>query len=700
MAKERCVKKSFQDSLEDIKERMKEKRTKKLAKVATVNKALSTKVKIINNSSTTVKSFQANNKALALALEAEKSKSRQAQDLILHLKREHQRLMYEIFILRRKLNMQQGSSSSEAKLSSLKEIIAKVTHNLLETANLLGPAHALCSSDGVSIIKYLSWTLVRSPTAKITSEPQSSHEFARHGCRLLLISLACELSCLLVYSKLHLTLKGSPLWNDCMDLDKPNRKMLRVTVPTIKLSDLVTARTSSSGQSRADLEEPEMEVERDNSFLKNVSIRRRASSLNVCIEESPMMKSLEEEQNLNSKCDISEEEIIVPAEECLRTSGSEDVIDMYADQSPSREEFIPFTNHSRISSSTPEPKPKQSQSVKGKTESHTGRERVRKGRADGQVQLKKPWEKSKPRARSKSRERGAGKPMASKDKMNSSLNSGDAYDFVCEESVHVTPFRQTKPGCDHEENEGPENDKSSSSSSSDEELNDSLYVPGKAKAKSRNVEQNKPSLPLRPRSKRNKDLQQQCAEKTENKSEQPKQDVTKGKKNTRSSYKGSMETKTKPNAANETTEGSKEMVSLPKCIKAKENPNLSIDDCAAQDALIHSTDRNIYEYEGTSANQRISLSDVTNLSGSTESKKHSFPFSDDRKRSIGCMRKRRCTVTVNYAEPSLSKKLRRGDPFTDTEFLLSPIFKNGEPKRKSLNRKSLARYNEAFVGCR
>ncbi|XP_075127482.1 shugoshin 1 [Leptodactylus fuscus] len=675
MAKERCVKKSFQDSLEDIKERMKEKRTKKLAKVATVNKALSTKVKIINNSSTTVKSFQANNKALALALEAEKSKSRQAQDLILHLKREHQRLMYEIFILRRKLNMQQGSSSSEAKLSSLKEIIAKVTHNLLETANLLGPAHALCSSDG---------SLTSSPASmemKCTNPPVAAPE---------LLTQTCE-----------------PATNTQKNF---GRVLERTSVPGRKKQDetekvksgqrLSKARTSSSGQSRADLEEPEMEVERDNSFLKNVSIRRRASSLNVCIEESPMMKSLEEEQNLNSKCDISEEEIIVPAEECLRTSGSEDVIDMYADQSPSREEFIPFTNHSRISSSTPEPKPKQSQSVKGKTESHTGRERVRKGRADGQVQLKKPWEKSKPRARSKSRERGAGKPMASKDKMNSSLNSGDAYDFVCEESVHVTPFRQTKPGCDHEENEGPENDKSSSSSSSDEELNDSLYVPGKAKAKSRNVEQNKPSLPLRPRSKRNKDLQQQCAEKTENKSEQPKQDVTKGKKNTRSSYKGSMETKTKPNAANETTEGSKEMVSLPKCIKAKENPNLSIDDCAAQDALIHSTDRNIYEYEGTSANQRISLSDVTNLSGSTESKKHSFPFSDDRKRSIGCMRKRRCTVTVNYAEPSLSKKLRRGDPFTDTEFLLSPIFKNGEPKRKSLNRKSLARYNEAFVGCR
>lgn len=66
-----------------------------------------------DNTTTTVKSFQANNKALALALEAEKFKTRQAQDLILHLKRDQQRLMFDIFLLKRKLNMQQGSNQAE-----------------------------------------------------------------------------------------------------------------------------------------------------------------------------------------------------------------------------------------------------------------------------------------------------------------------------------------------------------------------------------------------------------------------------------------------------------------------------------------------------------------------------------------------------------------------------------------------------------
>ncbi|KAM4027784.1 shugoshin 1 isoform 2-T3 [Anomaloglossus baeobatrachus] len=644
MAKERCVKKSFQDSLEDIKERMKEKRTKKLAKVATVNKALSTKVKIIGNSSLTVKSFQANNKALALSLEAEKSKCRQALDLILQLKRDQQRMMIEIFLLRQKLNMQQGQRSSDSPTSTPPSVTVKTT--TVMTPHLAPEPLAQMCESACETPRNFSHVLERGPRPGRRSRQEESSEKMTPGTQ------------------------KSKAW---------------------KLG---------SGHPKSDVEKTDSETE--NSFFKNVSIRRRVSSLNVCIEESPMVKSVDEEQNFNSKCDIFAEEIILPAENCCIPSGNDEVMDMFPCQSPSNGEYLPFTNHYLISSSTPEPKINQSQSLKEKTASRTGREKVSKGKGDsqGSVPLKKPWEKPKPRARSKSRDRSANKPIIVKDKMNSSLNSGDAYDFVFEESVHVMPFRQTKMDSPPPENEEPDNDRSmKSSSSSSDEQNDSLYVPTKVKTKSRNVEQNTAPLPLRPRSKRNKQVQQPCAEKTENKeTEQVKQDVPRRKK--KLSTKGSVKTNVKP--ADYATERRREIY-LPKGVRTEEHAKLDIDVQTAQENPVHSTDRNMCAQEGTSAAQRFSLTDVTNLStksGSNDFKKHSFPFSDERKMPVSGMRKRRCTMTVNYAEPNLNKKLRRGDPFTDTEFLCSPIYKNSDPKRNSVSRKSLARYNEAFVGCR
>ncbi|XP_029445148.1 shugoshin 1 isoform X3 [Rhinatrema bivittatum] len=144
MVNERCLKKPFQDSLEDIKERMKEKRNKQLVKATTVNKTLVTKGKILSNSCVVLKNVQLNNRALAQALENEKAKTREAQNANLNLKRDYQAVKFQVFILQRKLKFQE--ENSESKLSALKEIISKVTANLLETANLLGPAHDLCST--------------------------------------------------------------------------------------------------------------------------------------------------------------------------------------------------------------------------------------------------------------------------------------------------------------------------------------------------------------------------------------------------------------------------------------------------------------------------------------------------------------------------------------------------------------------------
>ncbi|XP_072268519.1 shugoshin 1 isoform X2 [Pyxicephalus adspersus] len=657
MAKERCLKKDFQDSLENIKERMKEKRTKKLAKVAVVNKALSTKAKIIHNNSTTLKSFQANNKALAQALEAEKFKYRQAQDIILHLKREQQRMMFEIFLLRRKLHMQQGSSQSDAKLASLREIIAKVTHNLLDTANLLGPAHALCSTDDstatFSVMEKCSGPIQTNSSLGHSSVPVS-------GVQRNVNSVSESYSNTETRNPKNVASENSE------------------NGPAVKR--LSRGRKSSLHQPGTDDENSDSENTDDIKYLKNVSLRRRASSLDICIEESSMDNLVVGNTALNSMVEVSEPEPTAPVEDSLNKSIIDEGLNACLSQSPSKVDVLPFTKLSQISSSTPEPKPKQMS--KSKNDPRPGREKARKNKAEGggTVQLKKPWEKPKPRARSKSRERGASKSVASKDKMNSSLNSGDAYDFLFEESIHVTPFRQSKQSKQPEDNENsdenkdPEEENVNKSSSSEEESNDSLYLPSKSRNQSN--EKNTTSLPLRPRSKRNK---QQSAEKMgKRSSDRFKQDAGNAKKNQRISINGQedprsngQDLQTRFTGTADPEEDSKENSVLKCSYKARQNIHVD------QDHYFFSADKSIR---------------------GNETKKHSFPFSngDDRKLSGTYMRKRRCTVTVNYAEPNLTKKLRRGDPFTDTEFLSSPIFKN----RKSLSRKSLAKYNEAFVGCR
>ncbi|XP_011789125.1 PREDICTED: shugoshin-like 1 isoform X2 [Colobus angolensis palliatus] len=107
MAKERCLKKSFQDSLEDIKKRMKEKRNKNLAEIGKRRSLIAAPCQIITNTSTLLKNYQDNNKMLVLALENEKSKVREAQDIILQLRKECYYLTCQLYALKGKLKSQQ-----------------------------------------------------------------------------------------------------------------------------------------------------------------------------------------------------------------------------------------------------------------------------------------------------------------------------------------------------------------------------------------------------------------------------------------------------------------------------------------------------------------------------------------------------------------------------------------------------------------
>lgn len=62
-----------------------------------------------HNAQTILKSIQMNNASLALALQAEKEKVRQANAVILQLKREQQALFLHLLLLRRKFKEQEAN---------------------------------------------------------------------------------------------------------------------------------------------------------------------------------------------------------------------------------------------------------------------------------------------------------------------------------------------------------------------------------------------------------------------------------------------------------------------------------------------------------------------------------------------------------------------------------------------------------------
>ncbi|XP_019519283.1 PREDICTED: shugoshin 1 [Hipposideros armiger] len=116
MAKERILKKSFQDSLEDIKKRMKEKRNKSLAEIGKRKSFMAAPCQITTNTSALLKNYQDNNRMLVLALENEKSKVREAQDIILQLRKECYYLTCQLYALQEKLTSQQIEEPAQKPL--------------------------------------------------------------------------------------------------------------------------------------------------------------------------------------------------------------------------------------------------------------------------------------------------------------------------------------------------------------------------------------------------------------------------------------------------------------------------------------------------------------------------------------------------------------------------------------------------------
>ncbi|CAO2607290.1 Shugoshin 1 [Lemmus lemmus] len=124
MVKERCQKKSFQDSLEDIKKRMKEKRNKNLAEAGRRKSFIVAPCQVPTNTSTLLKNYQDNNRLLVLALENEKSKVREAQDIILQLRRECYYLACQLYTVKEKLTSQQSGDIDQNRKGCISEVVS------------------------------------------------------------------------------------------------------------------------------------------------------------------------------------------------------------------------------------------------------------------------------------------------------------------------------------------------------------------------------------------------------------------------------------------------------------------------------------------------------------------------------------------------------------------------------------------------
>ncbi|KAI3358560.1 hypothetical protein L3Q82_014980, partial [Scortum barcoo] len=564
MVKERVQKKSFQQSLEDIKERMKEKRNKRLANASAprgrsrmIHKSSGT-----NSTHTILKGVQQNNKALAVALQAEKEKTRQANAVILQLKREQQALFLHLLLLKKKLKEQEALvlSSSQTKPSN----------------TTVGLRHHVDSAS-------------RKRTSQNLDEPT-----------------VCKASpiCAVTEIQIHHSKEQNQIWLIPLTL----RSFQHSTTP-----------------------EPE-----------------RPKKANL--------------------------------------------------QRPSR---------------------KQAQQ-QPRTKPEPAARKPERGRKPERAPLKKPWENPKPRARSKSRDRSATRaktaPPSQGNKLNTSLGFNDTFDFDCEETVHVTPFRakaeDNQPATPiSEEKSGQAQSEASpvvskqadcSSSSLSSESEDSLYVPRKTRRRHNSPEKTKVITTRRGRPskvvrrKENIPPKQEISvfrdEESNPKAAEPEREKAPLHHSPDFSFPNSPDPERLGQENHlESGGGAIEKDCLPAVSPLVEAEMMRIDSVLsnfgdssseAPPLLPHQTPHRVKTCKKRglgvrTAGRGLSLCDVTNMSPAAYRK---FSCGGSRPSDARCStpvpaRKRRCTMAVDYKEPTLNAKLRRGDKFTDLQFLRSPIFK-------------------------
>ncbi|MED6272985.1 hypothetical protein CHARACLAT_002213 [Characodon lateralis] len=640
--RERAQKKSFQQSLEDIKERMKEKRNKRLANAAAPSRGRS---RIINKTTapssahTILKGVQQNNKALAVALQTEKEKVRQANAVILQLKREQQAMFLHLLLLKRKLKEQEALaiSASQTKPAGIQE----------ETPNV----------------------------QNLPRRKGSSHQL-----------ITCD---------------ASPI---CADS------------PPFKKSGLI-------------------HCDEEVTLPSTVGVRRRNAD-----RRSRRQPERVQEQRLLSNADpVSVLRAIIPSP--IRSDSG----DPNQNHQGAEPEAGDVSDTEELHHSTPEPvRPKKTQPQPGRKQTQpqprSNREpasrKPDRGRKPDRVLLKKPWENQKPRARSKSRDRSATRskaaPPPQSNKLNTSLGFNDTFDFDCEETVHITPFKakaeENRPATSiNEENQAevsgavPKQSKSSSSSPSSES-EDSLYVPQKTRRRRSSPVKTKVVATRRGR-------HSQVVRKKENIPPTPEISVFRDEESNfkvADSGKGEHSLHLSPGSSFSNCQdpvGLENHQNLPRDGIEGRFPTVSplfeaevmrIDtvlsnfgEPSCEGSSLSSSQKprlKTCQKRGAgvrSAGRGLSLCDVTNMSPAAY---RNFSCSGPR-RSDANARKRRCTMTVDYKEPSLNAKLRRGDKFTDLQFLRSPVFKQKsgrrsvQKSRKPCSQQPFEKYNESFVGC-
>ncbi|NXA14158.1 SGO1 protein, partial [Sapayoa aenigma] len=464
--------KSCKDSLNDIKQRMREKRIQKLSKLGKTTQLSTIKAKRATNSSNKMKVILANNRDLALSLQEEKLKLREAEATILQLRKEYHNLKAQMSHLQRNHRLQQGQGLVEDQLSALNEIISKVSQNLLDSVDLLGPAKNLCSIGMNQRVHSSSLGNSCSVTGPICSiEPlQCAH-------------------------------RDGPVLPSVTEADSDRNSWSKIYVE----SDSDFSLFSNQGQtSDFHLDNIQSELENFSSsgklgfgrvLPKSVSTRRHPSKMRnfnvICTG------ALDHSEAPNSITKLSEENEI-RLEASLEKCATENINTAVSHLNENKADSELVLR--QINSETAQFNLKCNSDLKQLKCKRKENSQGRKGKQ----------QKGELKCHKNTSQKGRGKQdkEASKENLNFLGGISDAYDFHLEECIHVTPFRQNKMNNEDTAVDDKEDSCETSTielSDTGDDSDDSLYEPYKHKSKKRQSSgDNIATSPIhpRPRSKR------------------------------------------------------------------------------------------------------------------------------------------------------------------------------------------------------